>query len=84
MIKGVSRFLIVALCLCLLAGNAWSATVGKLAGQVKDAGGKALPGVNVTVQGTRLGAVSDADGFYVILYVEPGLYTLKASIIGYE
>jgi hypothetical protein len=83
MIKGVSRFLIVALCLCL-ASPAWAVTVGKIAGRVMDAGGKPLPGVNVTVQGTRLGAVTDPDGYYVILYVEPGIYELKASIIGYE
>ncbi|MSS71190.1 MAG: TonB-dependent receptor [Candidatus Latescibacteria bacterium] len=85
MMKCVSRFLIVVLGLCLLlAGSSWAATVGKIAGQVKDASGKPLPGVSLALQGTRLGAVSDADGYYVILYVEPGTYTLKASIIGYE
>jgi len=84
-VKYISRFFGIVLCLCLLAGLAWSQTLtGKVAGRVADANGKPLPGVNVVVQGMKLGAVSDADGYYVILSIDPGIYELKASIIGYE
>ena len=78
---------------CFLAGIAllvWPAdlpaqtTVGKLAGRVIDAQTReALPGVNVAVEGTRLGAVSDASGNYFILQVSPGVYAVKASSVGY-
>ena len=37
----------------------------------------------MVVAGARRGATTDADGFYVIISVEPGDYTLTASLIGY-
>jgi outer membrane receptor protein involved in Fe transport len=43
-----------------------------------------LPGTNVTIQGTTMGASADADGYYVILKVPPGTYTVVASFIGYK
>jgi outer membrane receptor protein involved in Fe transport len=59
-------------------------TTGKITGRVTDARTKeALPGVSVAVVGTRLGAVTDAKGDYVILGVAPGTYTLKVTIVGY-
>ncbi len=71
--------------LSLLVGQARSQTFyGKITGQVTDADGGALPGANVVVEGTRFGATSDNEGYYIIIGVEPGLYTLKASMVGYE
>lgn len=64
----------------LLAG-----TTGKIAGRVVDAAtGEPLPGVNVSVQGTTLGAATDLDGYYTILRVPPGTYSVVASMIGYK
>ncbi|MDZ7763007.1 MAG: carboxypeptidase-like regulatory domain-containing protein [Melioribacteraceae bacterium] len=49
-------------------------TTGKLAGHVKDAAtGEPLPFVNITIEGTQLGAATDIDGDYVILNISPGL-----------
>jgi hypothetical protein len=45
--------------------------------------GEGLPGVNVVVQGTGMGAVSDPDGYYSIINIPPGSYNVKASLIGY-
>jgi len=60
------------------------AQTGKITGVVKDAAtGEALFGTNVIIEGTTLGAASDIDGYYVILNVPPGTYSLKASSIGY-
>ena len=43
-------------------------TTGKLTGQVTDeVTGEPLPFVNITVEGTMLGAATDLDGKYVIL-----------------
>ncbi|MFQ6608103.1 MAG: TonB-dependent receptor domain-containing protein [Fidelibacterota bacterium] len=59
------------------------ATTGKIMGTVTDSEGDPLAGVNVVITGTQLGAASRADGFYLILNVSPGLYSLKFSMIGY-
>lgn len=60
-------------------------TTGKISGYITDAEtGKPLTGVNVIVMGTNLGAASDIEGYYVILNVKPGSYSLKVSMIGYQ
>ena len=58
---------------------------GKVAGVVRDAKtGDPIPGVNVLVQNTLLGAATDLDGQYYILNVPPGKQTLEISYIGYK
>ena len=60
-------------------------TTGKIAGMVSDAqSGKPLPGVNITVDGTNLGAATDLEGNFIILNILPGSYTVRASYIGYR
>jgi outer membrane receptor protein involved in Fe transport len=59
-------------------------TTGKLTGLVTDAeSGQPLPGCNVLIAGTDLGAATGPDGRYFILNIPPGVYTVKASMIGY-
>ena len=61
----------------------WEGT-GTLAGMVTDvSSGAALPGANVVVEGTDLGAAADASGSYLIENVPAGSYTVTASVIGY-
>lgn len=61
------------------------AQTGKIAGTITDAStGETIPGVNVVLDGTTQGAVTDADGYYVILNVRPGTYRLRASFVGYS
>jgi hypothetical protein len=58
---------------------------GKIQGKVTDrSSGEALPGVNVMIVGTSLGAATDINGEYFILQVTPGEYEVKASMIGYQ
>lgn len=60
------------------------AQTGKIAGTVTDVGtGETLIGVNVLIEGTTQGAITDQNGYYAILNVAPGTYTLRASYIGY-
>ncbi|MDZ7332320.1 MAG: TonB-dependent receptor [candidate division KSB1 bacterium] len=60
-------------------------SVGKIAGSVRDAKtGDPLPGANVVVVGTLLGAAADVNGEYYILNIPPGKYELRASMMGYE
>ena len=58
---------------------------GKIMGKVIDDKTKAaLPGVNVIVEGTTLGAATDLEGKYVILQVPPGYYNIRADYMGYQ
>ncbi len=43
-----------------------------------------LPGVNILVLNTKLGAASDLDGKFEIDGLSPGQYQIRASIIGYK
>jgi outer membrane receptor protein involved in Fe transport len=59
-------------------------TTGKIVGTVTDArSGEPLPGVNIILVGTSYGAVTDFEGRYLILNLQPGTYTIRASSIGY-
>ncbi|UCH62011.1 MAG: TonB-dependent receptor [Fidelibacterota bacterium] len=65
-------------------GTLWAQTTGKIAGRVVDsATGDPLPGANVLVEGTALGAATDANGDYFIIAVPPGTYSVRAQVIGY-
>jgi|GEM_PF-918079 len=75
---------VIALLIAVYAGVATAGTVGKLTGRVTDQKGEALPGVNVVISGTNRGAVTDAQGSYLILNVEPGVYQVEASMVGYH
>lgn len=58
---------------------------GKISGIVTDkTTGDELIGVNIILQGTKIGSASDPEGFYAILNVHPGTYTLVASMVGYR
>ncbi|MGE5431449.1 MAG: TonB-dependent receptor [Syntrophomonadaceae bacterium] len=69
---------------------------GKITGRVTDREtGEPLPSATVVITHVAaadgkevplpktIGAATDADGYYFILNVQPGVYTLSASIIGY-
>ncbi|MCA9739984.1 MAG: carboxypeptidase-like regulatory domain-containing protein [Deferribacteres bacterium] len=87
---GRKNLLLIPAFLFLLKAIAGSAplplgTTGKIAGVVIDANTKEpLPGVNVIVDGTTLGAATNLDGKYTILNVQPGVYKVRASFIGYQ
>jgi len=68
----------------LLAGSLQAQTTGKIAGQVlDDATGEPLPGANIILLETQMGAAADMDGRYYILNIRPGHYDLRVDMIGY-
>jgi len=64
--------------------NVIAGVTGKITGQVTDAKGKPLPGVNIIVVGTQRGAATHTDGFYTILTLPPGSYAVTARMMGYK
>lgn len=81
----MSRKLFLMLPCILLLPALLFAQTGKIKGQVVDREtGDALPGANVVIAGTSLGAAADINGDFFILNVPPGDYALKASFIGYR
>ena len=77
---------LVALVLLCTPLAVWSQVeTGHLTGYVSDAEtGEGLPGANVVLNGTGLGAATDIHGRYTIFDVPPGTYTALARFVGYE
>jgi outer membrane receptor protein involved in Fe transport len=58
---------------------------GKIKGKVIDSStGLPLPGVNIIILGTQLGAAVDLEGDFIIIGITPGTYSLRATMIGYH
>ncbi len=63
----------------------YAAESGTVQGVIKDSQtGDALPGANVLLQGTSLGAATDLNGNFVIRSVPAGSYKMRATYIGYN
>ena len=78
------KFFIVTI-IFLATTFAAHAQVGKIDGRVISAEtGNPIPGANVLIEGTTMGAAADMDGRFSILNVRPGTYTVRASAIGYQ
>ncbi|NOX87741.1 MAG: TonB-dependent receptor [Calditrichaeota bacterium] len=75
----------ILLTLIPLFVRAQSSPKGKIMGQVIDARtGEPLPGANIMIEGTTLGAASDLEGYYYILNAPTGKITLVCQMIGYQ
>ena len=94
-IKECSPFILTMLLLVLFGGAAFAGN-GKITGRVIDSQTREpLPSVNVIITATFLsdgrevtldrpiGAVTNVDGYYFILDVPPGVYAVRASMVGY-
>lgn len=83
----------VVVCLMLatlvMAGSSWAATTGRIAGTVLDNEGLALPGVTVQISSEALIggpqiAITDVDGKFAFNLLSPGLYTVEATLAGFQ
>lgn len=80
----------LALLLALVAGPAFAqtdVTTSRISGTVEDASGAPLPGVTIEVTNTETGlvqvAVTDEAGFYRVLNLPTGTYTITATLDGF-
>ncbi len=68
-----------------LVANILHAQSGEIRGRVIDElTNEPVPFANVALQETTYGAVTDMEGKYLISGIEPGLYNLQASFVGYK
>ena len=80
-----TRFSLLSLVLVALfaiSSIALAGTTGKLTGKITNEKKEPLPGVNVTIEGQRLGAISDDQGNYVIIGVPAGVVSVHANLMG--
>jgi len=84
--KYLTYLLVIILAIAMgFSSSSIAGITGKITGVVKDAEtGTPMPGVNIIIEGTTMGAATDPQGYYVIINVPPGIYTLKAMMIGYR
>ncbi len=69
---------LIIILMCIIPFSLYAGTTGKIAGVVLDGDtGDPLPGANVIIEKTNLGAATDLRGNYAILNVPPGAYKLK-------
>lgn len=74
-----------ALSLLFLTPAVHAQSSGTITGTVTDSTtGNPLPGVNVALEGTTMGAGANAAGEYTIPDVPPGTHTVVASFVGYS
>lgn len=75
----------VLIYLILLFASGWAGQTGKIVGRISDATtGDALPGANIVIEGSAMGAASDMDGDFILLNIPPGTYTLVGSMLSYQ
>ena len=78
-------FNLVIIFLIMIFSSALYAQGGKISGRiVEKSTGESMPGVNIILMETDMGAASDFNGEYFILNIPPGTYELRASTIGYK
>lgn len=78
-----AKSLLIFLSLTLIPLFAHAQSKGKVSGNVTDDYGDPLPGVQVVIEGTSKGTVTEPDGFYSLINVDPGVYTLVFKFIGF-
>jgi hypothetical protein len=83
--RNIKSILFIFLIFTLIARSIFAGTTGKIAGRVTDAKtGEGIPFANVIIEGTNLGAATNLEGYYTIINVPPGVYSVRASVVGYE
>jgi hypothetical protein len=81
----IAAFLTVLLALLAPLGSAGAQGTGRVTGTVTDSiSGRELSDVQISVVGSRVGAVTDARGRYNLVGVPAGARVVEARRIGYQ
>jgi outer membrane receptor protein involved in Fe transport len=83
-----SLVLRLAMVIWLLPGLAFGQAVGAMSGIVTDSTGAVIPGVTIEVTNAATGqvrtAVTDSDGYYTVLQLPPGPYSIRGTLPGFK
>ena len=83
--KKVLLFILIFTIVFNVGEKLYSGVTGKITGKITDNdNGNPLYGSNILIVGTNLGAAADMDGYYNILNIFPGTYTLRITMMGYQ
>jgi len=79
------KFVHISFVLILLSRLIYPATGGSIEGNIIDRDTQQpLPGANVMLDGTTLGAATDIQGHFIISNVPAGSYSVRVHMIGYK
>ncbi len=85
--RSAISYIVAAVLVCALTAwlpSAALAQVGKLSGRViQEESGESIPGANVILAQTQQGAAANAEGYYSIINIEPGVYAVRVSAVGF-
>ena len=86
MVRTILCVLTITMLLVACAGHsAFAQRTASLSGVITDAQtGDALPGANVLLVGTGMGAASDINGKFIVRNVPAGTYTMRVTYLGYQ
>lgn len=80
----IARAVLISFCSVVFSVSVLSQN-GSMNGMViSKTNGETMPGVNIFLSGTTIGASSDLDGKYYINYIPAGTYTVIASFISFK
>ena len=87
--KRFSAVLTAVIVLICCSGVVWGqVTTARISGKVQDETGGVLPGVTVSVKSSETGltrtAVTDPEGNYLVLNLQPGTYEVSAELEGFQ
>jgi len=81
----MKKLLVINFIFLFASFSLFAGITGKIVGRVVDAeSGDGLPGASVIIVGTAMGAATDVDGYYFIVNIPPGRYTLRVEMMGYN
>jgi TonB-dependent receptor len=82
---GLRRAGLLGLVIVVFTTQLYAQQFGKITGKIVEAGTDIeLPGANIFIEGTNLGAASDLQGKYMIPRVPVGQFTVKVTYLGYD
>jgi outer membrane receptor protein involved in Fe transport len=79
------RFQLATSLVLVLPAVLQAQATGKLQGRITDAAtGQPIAGAQIAIMGTRLGNISNPEGFYFVNNVPAGVHDIQAQFIGYQ